>query len=152
MEVSNGNKARVFSFPTVFPERFHEPDLRRSDLKLVRVISKNGQNGMAEKVKNRRHVKDSAAHFGGDMIADVNTIVQDLGELGACVAFVKLPPTVPVSIPIFVVNDDELKELKELRGKDTRVALLRNDSNHIDLRKKKEANVSPCDEAAEVVW
>ena len=142
---------REFSFPVLLPERVHETDLRHSDLNLVQVISCNGPGGMFERVHNHRQVKDSACYFDGEIATDVNKVVQHLGNHGACAAFVKLQPTVRVSIPVFVVNEAQLKELKELRDKDTRVTLVQCDSNQSDSSNKEEANVSSCDEAAEVI-
>jgi hypothetical protein len=129
--------SRDFSLTSaLLPERVTGADLFHTGLTLVQVVRKNGPGGLAVGVYNWRQVKGSAAYFDEKLVRDVNTILEDLMKHGACAAFVRVQPTVAVSIPVFVLDDVQLNQMMKLKDKGTctKVSLAQSHSSHFDSK------------------
>ena len=105
------------------PERVTRDLVRLEGLELVQTVRNNGPDGMVKGVRNWRQVKNSAAFFDGDLIKDIDTIVQDLDNHGALAAFVRDAPSISVPFPVFVLSEDDFRRLKEMKGSDSLISL-----------------------------
>ena len=124
--VEDGNEKQKrldFTFTSVlFPDGSADENLHRTGSSLVKVWRKCSPGGIVEGVHNHKQVKASVALFEDKHVGYVNTIVTSLAHNGAHAAIVKVRPTARVQIPVFVLDDNQFREVANLNCKTTRVS------------------------------
>lgn len=108
-------------------------NLRQSGLPLVQAVRSSGPGGVVKGVTNWKQVGGSVVYFRDDLVPDVNTIVRDLQKHGACAAFVAVEPSVEVTIPVFVLDGAQFKEIAGLKKANATVSLTPSKESSLDL-------------------
>ena len=108
-------------------------NLRQSDLPLVQAVRFSGPGGVVKGVSNWKQVGGSVVYFRDDLVPDVNTIVTALQKHGACAAFVAVEPSVEVTIPVFVLDGAQFKEIAGMKKANATVSFTPSKESPLDL-------------------
>ncbi len=97
------------------PQQVANSNLCYTDLDLVRAVREGGPGGVVKGIRNWKQVNGSVAFFDESLVANVDTMVKNLVNHGACAAFLKVAPTVQASIPVFVLSGVQFQKMLRLK-------------------------------------